>query len=112
MVSQLGPLVEKLRLPDPAEMVQVVMDMSPEDAAELQSRWMMPKATGPPKGQPVWRPPTLQHLPQTHQVTMLLATRIPSETEQPLRTVRLRNHAEHGLAALGGQDGGGLKSQS
>ena len=60
-------------------MVQAVMETSPEDAAELQSRWMMPKATGPLKGKPLWRPPTLQHLPQTHQVTTWLGKRLVSE---------------------------------
>ena len=73
LILQLGPLVERLRVPDPAEVVEAAMQMGPEDAAALQSRWMMLAAsTGLPSAQkPVWRPPTLQHLPQTHQVRRL-----------------------------------------
>ena len=97
--AQLGPLVERLRLPDPAEVVCAALEMGAEDAAELQGRWLMPTATALPLPQkPLWRPPTLLPLPQTHQVTTPLAHRSASAHRRPHRTVRLRLRGR-----LGGQ---------
>ena len=63
-------LAARLGLPSPRLVLDGVLAMAAADTAEFSLRWIMPGGVITEDGaDPVWRPPTLLPLPQSHQVT-------------------------------------------
>jgi hypothetical protein len=67
-MPQVEQLAVRLGLPSPRLVLESVLAMDAADTAEFSLRWITPGVITEDNPDPVWRPPTLLPLPQSHQV--------------------------------------------